>query len=137
MNNNFLANAYINFYKIPKIRFVQSEKSVPNYQVIGLYDKTQNIWYNAWGLYNSEKNYNLYKKSKELLLYALNLERDLKGISPEIKTIIRYILTSSKIYVTERSTQINLILALIMYMIKPKVWGWINFGNSELCIVEF
>lgn len=137
MNNNFLANAYVNFYKIPKKTFDKTGKINPDYQIIGLYDKTQNIWYNAWGLYNLEDNYNLYKKSKELLQYALNLERDLKGISPEIKTIIRYILISSKIYVTERSTQLNLILALIMYMTKPKVWGWINFGNSELCIVEF
>ena len=135
--NNYLANAYVNFYKIPEIQYDISEKIKPNYQVIGLYDKTHKIWYNAWGLYNIEKNYHLYKKSKELLHYALNIERDLKGISPEIKAIIRYILVNSKIYVTERITQLNLVLALIMYMIKPRVWGWIKFGDDDMCIVEF
>ncbi len=137
MNNNYLANAYTNFYKIPQLRLEKTEKINPNYQIIGLYDKIQNIWYNAWGLYNPESNYNLYRKSKELLQYALNIERDLKGISPAIKSIIRYILTSSKIYITERKTQLDLILALIMYMIKPKVWGWIKLGSNEICIVEF
>lgn len=136
MNNNILYNAFINFYKLEKLHPSMTTTQEQNYQIIGVLDTNNKIWYNAWSLYDIDSNLNLYKKSKELLLYALNLQRDVKGLSMVEKIIIRSILVNSKFYILERKTQLYLILAIIMYLVKAKRWGNYQTNNLMWFIVE-
>lgn len=144
MNNNFLYNAYIYYIKLKykekyadpieksilKINNINSEENKNNnivkikdiYQIIGIYDNRTYIWLNGWALINYEKSLekNLVK-TKELLLYILNFEKDMQSIYNKFeKTIIKSILINSKIYVYEKKTQLDIILAIICYLLKAK-----------------
>jgi len=120
MSSNFLYNAYINYLKIYNESKKTNLDNIENYHIIGIYDSNLNIWYNGWSLYVNPIHSNLYKKSKELLIYGLDIEKTMLGISHDIKYIIKHILVTSKIIIAERITQLNLILAVITYLTKAK-----------------
>ena len=104
------------------IRIVNIVKIKDIYQIIGIYDNRTYIWLNGWALINYEKSLekNLVK-TKELLLYILNFEKDMQSIYNKFeKTIIKSILINSKIYVYEKKTQLDIILAIICYLLKAK-----------------
>ena len=125
--NNLLYNSYINFISLPKSAPIDD-----NYHIIGIYDKKNKIWYNAWGLYTEYKNqieYNKYKKSKDLLIYALKLEKDNNSITDTEKMLLRYILVNAKIYITEKRTQLDIIISTIAYLIKAKKYDYISNNN--------
>ena len=123
MNNGFLYNSYINYIKIKNIQVTDfyDDKQLPNkkYQIIGLYDTTNNIWYHGWAIYNDDKqNYYRYNKSKELLKYVLNSDQDLP-ISVNEKMIVRSMLINSKINIID-DLQLDIILAVIINLIHAK-----------------
>ena len=121
MNNNYLYIAYINYINLEKKNTSNTnneENDILKYSIIGYYDKKTNIWYNAWSIYDN-LYYDQYKLSKKLLIYALDIEKNLSNIDSYIKIIIRYILTSSKIYITEQ-IQLEIILSIITYFSKAK-----------------
>jgi hypothetical protein len=134
MSNNFLYRAYINFLKIDKIKIENNDKQ--KYQIIGIFDSSLKIWYNAWALYVDKNTIDNYKKSKELLVYALNIESSMPGISIEIKCIIKHILVNSKFYLSERKTQLNLILAVILYLTKAKQYGITRQNNVYIYFIQ-
>lgn len=134
MSNNFLYRAYINFLKIDKIKIENNDKQ--KYQIIGIFDSSLKIWYNAWALYVDKNTIDNYKKSKELLVYALNIESSMPGISIEIKCIIKHILINSKFYLSERKTQLNLILAVILYLTKAKQYGITRQNNVYIYFIQ-
>ena len=120
MNNNYLYIAYMNYIEIYDKSVDSFDKDDDNkkLQIIGYYDKKTNIWYNAWSFYDPI-NFNQYKKSKELLNYAINIDNNLPGVESGIKMIIKYILTNSKIYI-EENIQLEIILSIIVYFLKAK-----------------
>jgi hypothetical protein len=134
MSNNFLYNAYINFLKIEKIKIEHNDKK--NYQIIGIFDSSLKIWYNAWALYVDKNTMDNYKKSKELLAYALNIESSMPGISVEIKCIIRHILVNSKFHLSEKKTQLDLILAIILYLTKARQYGITRQNNIYIYFIQ-
>jgi hypothetical protein len=120
MSNNIFYNAYIYFTKLKNYQPNQIYLEKTN--IIGFYDSSKNIWYNGWAIYDNE-NTEKYKKSKELLLYAINIERDLHIKNIIEKTMIKSILINSKFYINEEELQLNIIVALIAYFIKAKSYG--------------
>jgi hypothetical protein len=109
----------------------------PNYHIIGVYDKEQKIWYNAWSLIGYPINsFDLYKKSKDLLLYALNIPKDMHGVKDSEKLIIMSILINSKFYITERRTQLDVVLAIITYLTKAKNYYYIPKDDLRFYIIE-
>ena len=123
--NNFLYNAYINFYKLPTTSNVFSETSQNNLessQMIGIFDNNKKIWFHAWSMYDIKININRYKSSRLLLDYAINIDKNM-SISEEYKILVRSMLVNSKFYITEKKTQLYLLLAVILYLIGAKKWG--------------
>jgi hypothetical protein len=124
MNNNVLYESYINFIKISKKYdddYFLDNKQEPKekYQIIGLYDTSNKIWYYGWTIFNNDKkNYYRYNKSKELIKYALDIERDLP-VSINEKQIIRSILINSKINIID-DLQLQIIIALATYILRAK-----------------
>jgi len=130
--NNFLYNAYLNFFKIERMH-QNVDLTKKNYQIIGIYDKAQKIWYNGWALY-TDSNYHEYKSSRDLLIYALNIDKDMP-LHHNMKRIIRYVLTNSKLYITEKKTQLYLILAIILYLINAKKWEYFKSGSDVFVFI--
>jgi len=127
MDNNYLYIAYINYIDILE----KIESGDPNdikLQIIGYYDIKTKIWYSGWSFYTTY-NFDQYKKSKELLNYAIDIDIHLPSINDKIKMIIKYILTSSKIYIYEEDIQLDLILAIIIYFSKAKKIYKFNTNN--------
>jgi hypothetical protein len=123
MNNGFLYNSYINYNKIKNIPATDflDENYLLNkkYQIIGLYDTSNKMWYHGWAIYNNDKqNYYRYNKSKELLKYALNIEQDLP-ISINEQIIVRSMLINSKINIIDE-LQVDIILAVITFLLHAK-----------------
>lgn len=140
MNNNFLYNSYINFIKIlnNSTSDFLDDKNIPNkhYQIIGLYDITDKIWYHGWAIYNSDKqNYYRYNKSKELLKYALNIDRDLP-VSINEKIIVRSILINSKINIID-DLQISIIIAISTFLLRAKSIIYYNINNIKYIYASF
>jgi len=134
MSNNIFYNAYIYFTKLKIYRHsnqIQLEKT----NIIGMFDKSTNIWYNGWAIYDND-NSEKYKKSKELLLYALNIERDMHIKNIIEKAMIKSILINSKFYICEKKLQLNLIVALISYFIKAKSYGIFKSGSIYIYTME-
>jgi hypothetical protein len=135
MNNNYLYVAYLNYINLDKnLNILINVKNNISYQIIGYYDKKTDIWYNGWSIYDDLYN-NQYKKSKELLIYALNIEINLSNINNNIKMIIRYILTSSKIYIKE-DLQLEIILSVITYLCKAKKIIYFNTNNISQYYIQ-
>jgi hypothetical protein len=112
MENNILFTAYINYLKLEQVN-----DGKPS-QFIGAFDKRNKIWYNGWGIYDPN-NFQKYTKSRELLEYGINIDKYIHK-SLEEKAIIRSILLNSKFYITEKKTQLDLILSIITYFTKAK-----------------
>ena len=132
MDNNYLYIAYMNYKEVHENKD-NSKIIVDNddvkLQIIGYYDQKTNIWYSGWSFYDPNK-FEQYKKSKELLNYAINIDKNLPGINDNIKMIIKYILTSSKIYIYDKDIQLELILAVIVYFSKAK--KIYNFNTNSI-----
>lgn len=128
MSSNFFYNAYLNYLKLEVVKDNKFDND-PRAQTIGYFDMDKKLWYNAWSIYNLDTNRNnIYKKSKELLIYALNLENDLNSYSELEKMIIKSMLCSSKILITDfgdsqlyvNSIQLQILLSVICYLTKAK-----------------
>ena len=132
--SNILNNAYIYFTKLP-LKKLEDESKIEKINIIGMYDDSLKIWYNGWSIYD-DNNTNNYKKSKDLLLYAINIERDMNGISTVEKAIIKSILINSKFYISEKTIQISVILSLIAYLIKAKNYSTVKSGSLNIYIME-
>ncbi len=112
------------FLRTEKIKNFKFDKDTPkNYQIIGYYDTTLKLWYNGWGLYVNKEVSDWYKKSKELLAYSIDIDKHQSMTNIE-KVIIRYILTNTKLYISEKKTQLYLILAILIYLSKAKRYGY-------------
>ena len=129
MSSNFFYNAYFNYLKLEVVKEDSLFYTDPKTQIIGYYDMDKRIWYNAWSIYNLDTTHNdTYKKSKELLVYALNLENDLNGYSEVEKMMIKSMLCNSKIIITDiddindyqNSIQLQILLSVIYYLTKAK-----------------
>jgi len=132
MSSNFFYNAYLNYLKLD-ISTNADNRNIAT-QTIGYFDVEKKIWYNGWAMYSIDKDTNkndIHKKSKELLIYALNLENDLTAYSEVEKMIIKSMICSSKIFITDNledvnNTQINnsiqleMLLSVICYLTKAK-----------------
>jgi len=141
--SNFFYNAYLNYLKLDDITDYNVNTN-NNLQIIGYYDIEKNLWFNAWAIYleptkeNKSINIYKYKKSKDLLSWALNLENDLNGISSIEKNIIKTIICSSKLYITDSSKlphpqdsiQLEILLSVICYLTKAKKVSWAYDKNK-------
>ena len=128
MSGNFFYNAFFNYLKLESISFGQTSED-PNMQVIGYYDNSLKIWYNAWAICDSSgEKMSVHKKSKELVIYGLNLENDLFSVSNAEKMMIKSIICNSKIFINDmtseidysESLQMQIILSVICYLTKAK-----------------
>jgi hypothetical protein len=135
--SNFFYNAYLNYLKLDILTgYVDEVIGNSNIQTIGYYDLEKNLWFNAWAIYNEtpkdNKRIDIHKKSKDLLSWALNLENDLNGIPHTEKTIIKTIICSSKLYITDSlelphptdSIQLEILLSVLCYLTKAKKFNW-------------
>jgi hypothetical protein len=118
MNNNILYNAWINFTKLYIIKELTTTIITEDQHIMGLFDPTTKIWYNGWAIVSHSQYSIYYKKSKELLLYGINLENINNEIPNYQKIIIKNILINSKFYINERYTQLYVIIAIISYLMK-------------------
>jgi hypothetical protein len=151
--SNFFYNAYLNYLKLDT--FIITENNLnTNIQIIGYYDIEKKLWFNAWAIYNHTPKYNksndLHKRSKDLLTWALNLENDLNGILYTDKTIIRTIICSSKLYITDNfetsnanygiqakdSIQLEILLSVICYLTKAKKYTWGYKNNYATAYIQ-
>jgi hypothetical protein len=146
MNNNIFYNAYKYYINLKNDNL---EISSNNRQVIGFFDNKFKIWYNAWSMttvpeyiieFSKKKNIeldkDLYRVSNELLKYGLNIHKDLQSVEPDRRYLIKTILINSKFYINEKKTQLDIILAIIAYLIKAKKVYYINDSNVFIYIVE-
>lgn len=146
MDNNIFYNAYKYYINLNNDSL---EISSNNRQVIGFFDNKYKIWYNAWSMttlpeviINFSKNKNveldkdLYRVSNDLLKYGLNINKDLQSVEADRRYLIKTILTNSKFYINEKKTQLDIILAIIAYLIKAKKVYYINDSNVFIYIVE-
>jgi len=134
MNNDFLYNAYINYLNI-RVNVKDINPKNKNCQIIGMYDNKLKIWFNGWAtllnIHDKDIDPKRFKlnKSKELLLYGLNIDIIDNSM---IKSIVRYILTSSKIYINEKNIQLDIILSIIVYL--GKIQNIILSDNEDVTI---
>jgi len=148
MSSDFFYNSLLNYYKIDTKNTIKSIDD-PNIQIIGYYDTEKKIWFHAWSVYNDTSEIDKYKKSKELLIYVLNIEKDLKGISSSEKTIIKSMISNAKIYISDPNTgndknkpynlQIKILIAVICYLSKAKkltVFLDDNFYNLQIYAIQ-
>jgi hypothetical protein len=124
MNNNIIYNAFFKYtnllYINKNIESIDDDRKKfedKNRQILGYYDTKNKLWYNSWAIASTDKiKKNFFKKSKELLIYALDIDTNL-SISEPLRVIIKSILVSSKIIIQEK-LQLDLILAISMYLLK-------------------
>jgi len=122
MNNNILYTIYTNFFNIQLNSYNQNELQKQHlkekFHLIGVFDKSLKIWYNAWTLNNYDTtDINL---SKELLIYFINYKINIHNNI--IMNIIKSIMCNSKIYLTEYKTQLQLIIAIFLYYTKKNMF---------------
>lgn len=132
MNNSFFYNAYVYFTKLNKVDAINNDTT----QIVGYFDEEQSIWYNAWSMSDIDEDSKKYAKSKELLMYGLNINNDMKSISGADRIIIRSMLTNSKFYITERLTQFDIMLATICYLLKATAYLIIKKNKVITCYVQ-
>jgi hypothetical protein len=132
MNNNFFYNAYIYFNKL-KNRLMDKDDIDKQKNIVGIYDKSNKIWYNGWAIVSTQ--YENYKKSKDLLMYALNIEKDMPGVNINEKALIKSILINSKFYIHERKLQLNVILSVIAYLLKAIKWTRLTEGDLDYYVM--
>ena len=146
MDNNIFYNAYKYYINLNNDNLeISSNKK----QVIGFFDNKFKIWYNACSMsttpeyiieFSKKKNVeldkDLYRVSNELLKYGLNINKDLQSVEADRRYLIKTILINSKFYINEKKTQLDIILAIIAYLIKAKKVYYINDSNVFIYIVE-
>jgi len=121
MNNNLLYTIYTNYLNLEmKIKSDKTNYNTKN--LIGIYDESLHIWYNAWSLDNFDNKST--KLSKYILKYILDTNNTNSSTNITY-SIIKSIICNSKIYITDEQTQIDLIVAIFMY------YGKINKYNIE------
>jgi hypothetical protein len=117
MNNNILYTIYTNFFNIKIITTTDNillTSSKYDKHLIGIYDSSLNIWYNAWSLHNY--NPAEIKLSKTLLKYLLENENNNKHNNMN-DNIIKSFIFNSKIYILEE-IQLKLIVAIFVFYTK-------------------
>lgn len=107
-----------------------------NLHIIGIFDNTTNTWYNAWAIHSNIKQYKYYKKSRDLLKYSLNIDIDMTSIGYNNNIILRSILLNSKIYITEKELQIEIILSIITYLLKANSYSILKKDSLDYYIIE-
>ena len=132
--SNILYNSYIYFMKLKDATDDINKMKTEKVNFIGVYDENQQIWYNGWTICDIE-HYDKYKLSKELLIYGLNIERDM-GKSHVEKAIIKSILVNSKFYISNKNLQLNVIVALISYLVKAKSYSIFKVGSLSIYSIE-
>ena len=132
--SNILYNAYIYFMKLKRSN-VTTEIKMEKVNIIGMFDTTLKIWYNGWAIYDPDHG-DKYKLSKDLLIYGLNIERDMFAKSDVEKAMIKSMLVNSKFYINEKKTQLNVILALITYFLKAKSYSVVSMGSIWIYLIE-
>ncbi len=121
MNNNILYSIYTNFFNIQKNSINLNDPETELYKsnkvhLMGIFDRSLKIWYNAWAI-NNYSNIASANLSKELLIYFINHKINTHN-NNIIVNIVKSIICSSKIYITEYKTQLHLILAIFLYYTK-------------------
>lgn len=106
-----------------------------NLHIIGVFDETDNIWYNGWCIFINRENYRYWKKSRDLLKYSINMDIDMNYLN-NINIILRSILINSKIYLTDKDLQIDVILSIITYLLKAKSYSILKKYNLTYYIIE-
>ena len=124
--SNVLNYMYIYYTKLEKKKFEILEIN-KNLNFIGVYDESTNIWIHAWAIYTYIEQYNFYKKSRDLLKYAINMDIDTRNLDRN-NIIVRSILINSKIYIdnNEKDLQLNIIVGVISYLLKAKSYDIIE-----------
>ena len=118
MNNNIIYNAFIKYIYITQESEDKDIKDLKDEHILGFFDKKNNLWYNGWAIYKKKNNENLYKKSKELLIYALDIDTNL-SINENLRPIIKAMLISPKIIIQE-NLQLDLLIAISCYLLNVK-----------------
>jgi hypothetical protein len=133
MNNNLLYAIYTNYFYKNNSKIINNSIIDKNnndisveYHLIGIYDKSLKIWYNAWALNNF--NSKEIKISKLLLDHLLNSDIEY-NIKKNSLLIIKSIMCNSKIYITEYKTQLELILAIFIYYTRNDFIHNVKSGN--------
>ncbi len=126
MDNNFFYKAYMNFNKLKK-DFVNHDKNLSFN--IGYYDHKNKIWYNGWAI-NASSNISpqYYSKSKELLKYALDIEKDMLSVDLYQRILIKSCLINSKYHVSDK-VQLDMIVAIITYLTKATKFNVIKTND--------
>ena len=98
-----------------EIKFISNnENKNYNFEILGLFDNTNNIWIWGWAIYI---NNNLIKLSKELLNYGLKLE---PGLNSSVEnSFIKSLFVNSRILI-ETNEELDVNLAIMYYYIKNK-----------------
>lgn len=129
MSNNLLNVIVTNYYIIKKKKQIMLNTTIDNTNnnshLIGIYDKSLKLWYNAWGLHNFN-NLNKIIKSKELLKWSIDYDvssfiQDSERLM--ITNILKSIICTSKIYINERKTQLELIIGIFLYFAKFNMYS--------------
>jgi hypothetical protein len=126
---------YSNFLKLNNT--LEFNINNPNQHIIGYYTSNNKIWYNAWSITSKKKIAN-YKKSKELLLYGLDIDIHLQKMNyNELHIyIIKYVLINSKLYIDDGKIQIEFILSIILFFIKARKYGIYKKNNVSIFFIE-
>jgi hypothetical protein len=140
MNNNFFSTAHIYYKKIDKITIntdtIELPKSIStNYNIFGVFDKNLKIWYHAWSIYNTHWTSAQLKKSKELLMYALDIKENMNGPNMTEKVLIKSILVNSKVIINNLKIQIPIILSIIAYLSQSKKCIMYNVSDNYIIYI--
>lgn len=130
MNNNLLYTIYTNFFNIHNQMSINMINSLSTTEysdhLIGVFDNSLQIWYNAWGLHNY--NNTEIKLSKDLFKYLLDNDLYNKTNININDSIIKSLIFNSKIYITEQ-LQLNLIIAIFLFYTKIKIYKFKVINN--------
>ena len=135
MNNNLFYTIYSIFFNINLKRKQINENSLidlklknPTHHLIGVFDIKLKLWYNGWALEGYQNTIQL-AKSKELLNYIINYDNNNNNINRNVHIIVKSIVCSSKIYISEKKTQLDLIIAIFLYLSKINMF-YIEINND-------
>ena len=121
MSNNILNVIITNYFNIKKNKQIIPniiDTTSNNYHMIGIFDQSLKLWYNAWGLQNYS-NLTKIKKSKELLKWFIDFDYSIyENERLLIINIVKSIICNQKIYINERKTQLELVIAIFLYYAK-------------------
>ena len=121
MSNNILNVIITNYFNIKKNKQIIPniiDTTSNNYHMIGIFDQSLKLWYNAWGLQNYS-NLTKIKKSKELLKWFIDFDYSIyENERLLIINIVKSIICNQKIYINERKTHLELVIAIFLYYAK-------------------